>query len=329
MLDALRKPIAVLLLQLGSPDDAGVTAVRRYLREFLSDPRVIELPRWKWYPILYGIVLQRRPAQSAAKYQLIWDKEKGFPLKYYTQRQAEELQKRLGDHFLVRYAMRYGTPAIAPVVAELCAQQVEKLIAVPLYPQYSATTTASALDALFQILMRQRAVPALRVVPPFYQHPAYVSAECQVIRETLATLPQPPEKVIFSFHGIPQRYADAGDPYPQHVETTVSRLAAECGFLPGQYTLAYQSRFGREEWLKPYTDELLLQMARQGVKRVLVITPGFVTDCLETIDEIGREARHIFQQAGGQELYRCHCLNDHPVWIEALQRIVLEESAGC
>jgi ferrochelatase len=176
--------------------------------------------------------------------------------------------------------------------------------------------------------MQQRVMPALRVVPPFFKHPAYIQAECQVIRETMSTLSEPVEKVLFSFHGIPQRYADAGDPYPRHVETTTRDLAQALQLGPERYLLAYQSRFGREEWLKPYTDELLVDLARQGIRRVLVATPGFVADCLETIDEIGREAREIFRQAGGEELYRCPCLNDHPAWIEALKTLVLEEAAG-
>lgn len=320
--------IGVLLLQLGSPDDPSVPAVRRYLREFLSDPRVIELPRWKWYPILYGIVLIRRPAQSAAKYQLIWDKDRGFPLKYYTQRQAEELQNRLGERFLVCYGMRYGTPAISSVLHQVCNAGIEKLLVVPLYPQYSATTTASALDALHQAFLTQRVIPALRIVPPFYRHPAYIEAECHLIREALASLEQPPDKLVFSFHGIPKRYVAAGDPYPQHVEATVKLIAQALSLSHEQYLVAYQSRFGREEWLQPYTDELLAILANQGIRRVLVITPGFVSDCLETIDEIGREARQLFRQAGGVELYRCPCLNDDPHWIDALKNIVLEELAG-
>ncbi|MCS7168666.1 MAG: ferrochelatase [Gemmatales bacterium] len=323
-----RSPIGVLLLQLGSPDDPSIRSVRRYLREFLSDQRVIELPRWKWYPILYGIVLIRRPAQSAAKYQLIWDREKGFPLKYYTQRQAEELQRKLGERFRVAYAMRYGNPAIASVVRDFVRDTIERMIVVPLYPQYSATTTASALDRLYGTLMGERWVPALRVVPPFFEHPAYIRAQTTIMRETLSKLSEVPEKWIFSFHGIPQRYADAGDPYPCHVECTV-RALVECFSLhPGQYVVAYQSRFGREEWLRPYTDEVLRSLAREGVRSVFVITPGFVADCLETIDEIGREARDLFREAGGVELYRCPCLNDHPSWIEGLGSIILEEAAG-
>jgi len=320
--------IGVLLLQLGSPDHPGVPAVRRYLRQFLSDPRVIELPRWRWWPILYGIVLRRRPKESAAKYQRIWDPERGFPLKFYTRRQAMGLQEQLGQRFLVRYAMRYGQPATDQVVPDMIRQGVNKLIVLPLYPQYSATTTGSALDALFQTLMGQRLVPALRIVPAFYEHPAYINAECQMIREALDKLGDPPQKLIFSFHGIPVRYAQAGDPYPQQVERTVAVLVARLGLEPQQYLIAYQSRFGREPWLRPYLDETLIELARSGVRRVLVVTPGFTTDCLETIDEIGREMRELFQQAGGTHLHRCPCLNDHPCWLDALRTLVVEESAS-
>ncbi|MCS7159518.1 MAG: ferrochelatase, partial [Gemmatales bacterium] len=272
--------------------------------------------------------LVRRPAQSAAKYQRIWDQDKGFPLKYYTQQQAENLQEKLGERFRVTYAMRYGSPATAPVVRELVSAGVDRLLVVPLYPQYSATTTASALDAFYQALMHERVVPAVRVVPPFYAHPRYIDAVSQILRETLAQLGAAPERWIFSFHGIPQRYADAGDPYPRHVETTVHLLAERLGLTSEQYLLTYQSRFGREVWLKPYTEEVLVSLARQGVRSVLVATPGFVADCLETIDEIGREARDLFREAGGGELYRCPCLNDHPLWMEALATIVLEQAAG-
>ncbi len=323
-----RDRVGVLLLQLGSPDDPSVAAVRRYLRQFLSDPRVIELPRWLWWPILYGVVLVFRPKQSAEKYQHIWDPQTGFPLKHYTERQVRGLQERLGERFLVRYAMRYGQPATDEIVPAMIQQGIDRLVIVPLYPQYSATTTASALDALFRSLMRQRVVPSLRIVPPFHEHAGYLDAECTIVRETIAKLGEPPEKIIFSFHGIPVRYAKAGDPYPQQVEQTVRLLAQRLGLAPEQYLLAYQSRFGREPWLQPYLDETLTALARQGVRRVLVVTPGFTTDCLETIDEIGREMRDLFLQAGGTQFFRCPCLNDHPAWLDALRTIVLEESAG-
>jgi ferrochelatase len=323
-----RSRVGVLLLQLGSPDDPSVAAVRRYLRQFLSDPRVIELPRWLWWPILYGIVLVFRPKQSAEKYQHIWDPQTGFPLKHYTELQVRGLQERLGEKFLVGYAMRYGHPTTDETVPAMVQEGIDRLVVVPLYPQYSATTTASALDALFRTLMRQRVIPPLRIVPPFYEHAGYLEAECAIVRETVAKLDEPPEKIIFSFHGIPVRYAKAGDPYPQQVEQTVRLLAQRLGLAPEQYVLAYQSRFGREPWLQPYLDETLTTLAQKGVRRVLVVTPGFTTDCLETIDEIGREMRDLFLQAGGTQLFRCPCLNDHPTWLDALRTIVLEESVG-
>jgi ferrochelatase len=318
---------AVLLVQLGTPDAPTAPALRRYLRQFLSDPRVIEAPRWLWWLILRGIILPTRPRRSAAKYQRIWDAQTGSPLLHITRLQTESLQRALPD-VPVRFGMQIGNPPLAGVVRDLIASGVERLIVLPMYPQYSATTTASALDTLFQSLMRERRVPALRVVPPYYDCPAYVDALTAVIREDLARLPWRPEHCLLSFHGIPVKYAQRGDPYPTHVQRTTARLIERLGWPAGSWTQTFQSLFGRDEWLKPYTEETLKHLAGQGVKRVFVAMPGFTTDCLETLDEIGYEAREAFRHAGGEELHACPCLNDHPAWIEGMKTLVLEEGKG-
>jgi ferrochelatase len=323
-------PIAatgVLLIQLGTPDAPTTAALRRYLRQFLGDPRVIETARLPWWLLLHLFILRFRPARSAAKYRRIWDPRTGSPLLYHTRRQAEELQRELPD-VPVAFGMQVGNPALGEVVHDLIARGVERLIVVPMYPQYSATTTASAMDALFGALMHERRVPALRVVPPYYAHPAYLDAVAAVLRDELARLPWEPEHFLLSFHGIPIRYAQRGDPYATHVKRTTAGLVQRLGWPRDRWTQTFQSLFGREEWLKPYTEARLVQLARQGVRRVFVAMPGFTADCLETIDEIGREAREAFVHAGGELLHRCPCLNEHPAWIDCLKTLVLQEGQG-
>jgi ferrochelatase len=316
----------VLLIQLGTPDAPTPQALKPYLRQFLGDPRVIEVPRWKWWPILQ-LILWRRPAQSAAKYARIWDPVSGSPLLHWTKRVTEELQKAL-PHIPVRFGMQVGNPPLAQVVGDMIRQGVDRLIAVPMYPQYSATTTASATDVLFQALMRERRVPALRVVPPYYDHPKYLDAVTTIIRENLAKLSWQPEHFLLSFHGIPIDYARRGDPYATHVKRTTAALVQRLGWRRDQWTQSFQSLFGRAEWLKPYTDNVLRKLAGRGVKRVFVGLPGFTADCLETLDEIGHESRAVFKAAGGEELFACPCLNGHPAWVEALKTLVLEEGRG-
>jgi ferrochelatase len=321
------RPPGVLLVQLGTPDAPTSQALRRYLRQFLGDPRVIEQPRLKWWFILHLFILPRRPKQSAAKYQRIWDPETGSPLLHWTRRQTEALQRLLPEA-IVRFGMQIGNPAVAEVVHDMIRQGVDHLIVLPMYPQYSATTTASATDTLFQALMRERQVPALRIVPPYYQHPAYLDALATVIREDLAKLPWRPEHSLLSFHGIPVKYAQRGDPYATHVKRTTARLIKRLGWPAGSWTQTFQSLFGRDRWLKPYTEDKLKELARRGTKRVFVAMPGFTADCLETIDEIGYEAREAFRHAGGELLHPCPCLNDHPAWIQAMQTLVREEGQG-
>ncbi len=318
---------AVLLIQLGTPDAPTSSALRRYLRQFLGDPRVIEVPRLKWWFILNLFVLPFRPRQSAAKYRRIWDDNTGSPLLHITQLQTEALQ-RLLPGVPVRFGMQIGNPPVGDVVRGLIAEGVERLIVLPMYPQYSATTTASATDVLFKALLRERRVPALRVVPPYYEHPAYLDAVTTVIREELARLPWQPEHYLLSFHGIPIKYAQRGDPYATHVKRTTARLVERLGWPRQRWTQTFQSLFGRDEWLKPYTETRLRELARQGVKNVFVATPGFTTDCLETLDEIGNEASEAFRHAGGEKLHACPCLNDHPAWVEAMRTLVVQEGQG-
>lgn len=317
----------ILLIQLGTPDAPTAPAVRRYLRQFLGDPRVVDVPPWKWWWILNLFILPFRPAQSAKKYARIWDKETGSPLMHYTKRQTEELQKRF-PNLPVRFAMQVGNPNVSAVVPEMIRAGVERLLVLPMYPQYSATTTASATDALFKVLQQEKRVPALRIVPPHYEHPAYLDALTTIIREEQAKLGWEPDHYLMSFHGIPIRYAQEGDPYARHVKKTTYALVERLGWPKGRWTQTFQSLFGREEWLKPYLDNKLEELAKSGVRKVFVALPGFTVDCLETIDEIGLESREVFEKAGGHELHRCPCLNDHPAWISAMETLLREEGQG-
>jgi protoporphyrin/coproporphyrin ferrochelatase len=317
----------LLLIQLGTPDAPTPEAVKPYLRQFLSDPRVIEDQGWRWKLILNAIILRKRPRESAAKYARIWDPATGSPLLHYTKRQTELLQAKFPDN-PVRFGMMIGNPPLAKTLSGMIASGVDRLIALPMFPQYSATTTASATDTLFKALMKETRVPALRVVPPYYDHPAYLDAVAAVIRDDLAALPRQPEHFVVSFHGLPQSYAQKGDPYATHVVRTTKELVQRMGWKRDYWTQTYQSRFGRQEWLKPYTDDVLADLAKRGVKRVYVALPGFTADCLETIDEIGRESKEVFEKAGGEHLKNGTCLNDHPKWIEAMNQIVREEGQG-
>lgn len=317
----------VLLVQLGTPDAPTPAALRVYLRQFLGDPRVIEAPRWLWWFILNFAILPRRPKQSAAKYARIWDPQTGSPLLHYTRRQAELLQQALPE-VPVRFGMQIGNPPLAAVLREMIAVGLERLIVFPMYPQYSATTTASATDCLFDALMKERRVPALRIVPPYYAHPGYIDALATIIAEERAKLAWEPEHYLISFHGLPVKYVQRGDPYPAHVERTTQLLLEKLKWPTGTYTQTFQSLFGRDEWLKPYTDATLQELAKRGVKRVFVTTPGFTVDCLETLDEIGNESSELFRHAGGELLHQCQCLNDHPAWIAAMKQIILDEAGG-
>jgi len=323
--------IGVLVAQLGTPDAPTPAALRRYLRQFLGDPRVVERNRLLWWFILRLLVLPRRPRRSAALYQRIWTRD-GSPLLVISRSQARGLDAELNrlqpGRFRVALGMRYGNPSIESAVRELRDCGADRLLLFPLYPQYAGATTGSTYDEVFRQLSMLRFVPALRVVPPYFAHAAYIESLAESAREATAVLPQPPEKILVSFHGIPQRFVDSGDPYASHCEATAQALAARAGWPTGTYQICYQSRAGRQPWLLPYTDQTLVELARSGTRHVMVICPGFVTDCLETIDEIGHVAVEQFRAAGGETLQLVAGLNDRPRWIAAMSEIVLEQLEG-
>jgi ferrochelatase len=321
---------AILLVNLGTPEAPNSGAVRRYLKEFLSDPRVVEIPRPLWWLILNGIVLIVRPAKSAAKYAQIWDKE-GSPLRVHTERQAKLLRGYLGSEghpaLLVEYAMRYGNPSIASALARLKEQHCERILILPLYPQYAASTTATALDAVSNFFRRTRNIPELRMVKHFYDHPAYIAALTEGVRKHWAQHGKP-DKLLMSFHGLPRYTLERGDPYHCECQKTARLLAEALALAPAQYQLSFQSRFGRAEWLQPYTAATLAQWGNEGLRRVDVVCPGFVADCLETLEEIGIEGKAEFLNAGGREFHAIPCLNESDAWIKALAQIALEHLQG-
>ncbi len=320
---------AVLLCNLGTPDEPTAAAVRRYLAQFLSDPRVVEIPRAIWLPILYGIILVTRPAKSAAKYASIWTPE-GSPLKVWTEKQATMLRGWLGEAGLtvrVDWAMRYGNPSIAARLDALVAEGVTRVLLLPAYPQYSGTTTASVFDAVYEWAGRQRSIPELRFVNRYHDDPAYIEALVTRVRAFWQTHGRP-DRLVMSFHGVPERTARLGDPYQSECITTAQLLAGRLGLTDAQYKLTFQSRFGKAKWLEPYTEPTLQAMAAEGVGRVDVICPGFTGDCLETLEEINMEAREAFLEAGGKEFNYIPCLNDSREWIGALSAIAQANMAG-
>lgn len=315
--------VGVLLINLGTPDAPEVRAVRRYLAEFLSDPRVIEIPKFAWKPILYGVILRTRPRKSAEAYNQIWTNE-GSPLRVIAHRQAEALRKRL-PHLSIHYAMRYGNPGIAAALANMAREGCARILAAPLYPQYSAATTATANDAVFAALAGMRAQPALRTLPPYYDDPLYIDAVCTSLSRQIAALAFEPERLLLSFHGMPQRTTELGDPYHEHCLET-ARLVTRA--LGREVDVSFQSRFGRAKWLEPATDATLSGYPAKGIKRIAVATPGFSADCLETLEELGIRGRHSFKQAGGEEFALLDCLNDSPESIAMLERLIERELAG-
>jgi protoporphyrin/coproporphyrin ferrochelatase len=323
--------IGVLLAQLGTPDAPTPAALRRYLRQFLSDPRVVERNRVLWWFILRLLVLPRKPRRSAALYQRVWTPT-GSPLLLISRSQARGLEAALNrqepDRFKVALGMRYGSPSIESAVRELIDWGADRLLLFPAYPQYAGPTTASTYDEVFRLLSMRRFVPTLRVVPPYYAHTAYIEALAESVRDAMSSRSRPPEKILVSFHGIPQSFVDSGDPYASHCEATARALATCAGWETGTYVLSYQSRAGREPWLLPNTDETLVELARTGARHVMVICPGFVADCLETIDEIGYVAREQFRAAGGETLQLVEGLNSRPRWIAAMTEIALEQVQG-
>jgi ferrochelatase len=320
---------AILYCNLGTPDAPTPAAVRRYLSQFLSDHRVVEIPRLLWMLILHGIVLRVRPAQSAAKYASIWTPE-GSPLKVWTARQATLLQGWLAGRqqdVLVRHAMTYGADDIGSRLEELKALGVTRLLVLPAYPQYSATTTAGVFDAVYRWAAGTRLIPELRFVNRYHDEPLYIEALVKRVRKHWLEN-GPSDQLVMSFHGVPQRTLQLGDPYHCECHKTARLLAEGLGLRKDQYKVTFQSRLGRAQWLEPYTEPTLVAMARSGVARVDVICPGFTSDCLETLEEIGMEAREAFLHAGGKEFRYISCLNDQPEWISALCAVAQRHMAG-
>ena len=320
----------ILLINLGTPDAPTPEAVRRYLKEFLGDPRVVEIPRAIWWLILNGIILNTRPKKSAEKYAKVWLKE-GSPLRVYTEKQTALLQGYMGERtktpFVVAYAMRYGNPSIPSALRKLKEQNCQRILVVPMYPQYAASTTATVCDIVFGELQQMRNTPALRTIKHFHDHPGYIKALANNINDYWMKNGRP-EKLLMSFHGLPSYTLDKGDPYHCECHKTARLLAQQLGLKTGQYLISFQSRFGKAEWLKPYTTATLKELGRQKLKRLDVVCPGFVADCLETLEEIALEGKAEFQHAGGGEYCYIPCLNERDDWIHALTDMVLDNLQG-
>ncbi|HEY6048662.1 MAG TPA: ferrochelatase [Sphingomicrobium sp.] len=315
--------IGVLLINLGTPDAPHVRAVRRYLAEFLSDPRVVEIPAVAWKPILYGFILPTRPRRSAEAYNQIWTNE-GSPLAAIARRQAHAMREALPEAN-VHYAMRYGNPGIAAAIANMVGEGCTRILAAPLYPQYCAATTATANDAVFAALAAMRAQPALRTLPPYYDDAIYIEALRDNLLRQLGALEFEPDRLLLSFHGMPQRTMELGDPYHDHCRETARLLSAALG---REVDVAFQSRFGRAKWLEPATDAVLADYPKRGVKRVAIATPGFSADCLETLEELGIRGRETFLGSGGEKFALLGCLNDSPESIGMLTKLIRRELAG-
>jgi ferrochelatase len=330
-------PIGVIVAQLGTPNAPTPQALRPYLGQFLSDRRVVDYSPFLWQPILRGIILRTRPRRSAKLYQRVWIPE-GSPLLVISRQQTEGLQTRLGDGCRVVLGMRYGSPSLTEALQTLEQAGIDRIIVLPMYPQYSSTTTASIYDGVFAAAagkrtlfydQRKRFVPALRFVPPFYTHPRYIEAMRQRVLDAVRQHGQP-DRYLFTFHGIPTRYVETGDPYRQQCETTAHLLAESLGLQAQQWQVSFQSQFGPEKWLEPSTSEVLEGMAHNGVQRLLVFSPGFVADCLETLDELGNEGREEFVSGGGsaENFHLVPCLNDQALWLDAMAEIIQRESLG-
>ncbi len=320
---------AVLLVNLGTPDEATAPALRRYLAEFLSDPRVVEIPRLPWWLILHGVILRTRPAKSAAKYASVWMPE-GSPLAVWTQRQQQALARQLdaaGHQVLVRHAMRYGNPSLPQVLDGLRAEGATRILVLPLYPQYAAATTASISDKIGQWTAAARRVPELRFIGEYHDDPGYIQALANRLRSHWQHSGRG-EKLVLSFHGVPERSLLMGDPYHCQCYKTARLLSQALDLPAADVLVTFQSRFGKAKWLQPYTEPTLCKLASEGVKAVDVMCPGFVADCLETLEEIAQEARHAFIGAGGQSFNYVACLNDDPLWIDALAALALKHLQG-
>jgi protoporphyrin/coproporphyrin ferrochelatase len=324
----------VLLVNLGTPDAPSKSAVRTYLKEFLSDPRISEIPKPIWWLILNLFILNVRPAKSAKKYETIWMKE-GSPLRVYTERQAQMLRGYLGERtkspLVVVPAMRYGNPSIEAGIDRLKAEHCNNILVLPLYPQYAASTTASTFDQIARVLVRRRNVPGLRFVRNFHDHPAFIHAIAENVKAHWMKIGRPDfsrDKLLMTFHGVPKFHLDKGDPYHCESHKSARLIAEQLGLKPGEYVVTFQSRFGRAEWLQPYTDKTLEQLGRDGVARVDVICPGFAADCLETLEEIADEGRETFLHAGGKTFNYLPVANDTPAYVTALADIAEQHLSG-
>ena len=329
--DARLERVGVLLVNLGTPDSADAKGVRVYLKEFLSDPRVIENQGLLWKLALNGVILRTRPARKARDYQKIWNTEKNeSPLKTITRAQSDKLAAAIADHdhVVVDWSMRYGNPSIRSRIDALTAQGCGRILVVPLYPQYSAATSATVCDEVFRVLGEMRAQPTLRVTPPYYDDPDYIDALAVSINTHLATLPFQPELIVASFHGMPQKYIDQGDPYQAQCVATTDALRRRMGLEPSKLILTFQSRFGFDEWLQPYTDKTIEKLAKDGVRRIAVVMPGFSADCLETLEEIAQENAEIFKHNGGEQFAAVPCLNDSDAGMDVIRQLVLRELQG-
>ena len=316
--------VGVLLINLGTPDAPEPDAVRRYLAEFLSDPRVIEIPRIAWKPILHGIILRTRPRKSAHAYAQVWEPE-GSPLAAITARQSRALQARLGDGVMVDWAMRYGNPGIKGTIDRMIEAGMTRILAAPLYPQYCAATTASAMDATFGAIASRRWQPALRTLPPYYDDPVHIDALVANLKRQLSLLDFVPERLLLSFHGMPERTLKLGDPYHCHCQKT-ARLVSEA--LGTSVDISFQSRFGRAKWLEPATETMLASYPLQGIRKIAIAAPGFSADCLETLEELGIRGRETFLRASGTHFARLECLNDSDEGTEMLDALIRRELAG-
>lgn len=323
--------VGVLLLNLGTPDATDYWSMRRYLKEFLSDRRVIEEPRWKWWPILNLIILTVRPSRKGKDYDTIWNREKNeSPLKTITREQAEKLAARLVDHpdVVVDWAMRYANPTTASRLEALRKAGCDRILLLPLYPQYAAATTATACDQAFRALMTMRWQPAIRVAPSYHDDPAYIDALARSMAASLARLDFDPERIIATFHGMPQKYFEAGDPYYCQCQKTSRLLRERLGIAPERWLTTFQSRFGNDPWLQPYTDMTVERLAKEGVKRLALVAPGFSADCLETLEELDVENRHIFQANGGERFAYLPALNASDEGIDTIEAVVRRELQG-
>jgi ferrochelatase len=328
---AVPERVGVLLVNLGTPDSADASGVRVYLREFLSDARVIENQGLFWKLLLNGVILQVRPARKARDYLKIWNTDKNeSPLKTITRAQSDKLAAAVAahGHVVVDWAMRYGNPSIASRVDALMAQGCDRLLVVPLYPQYSASTSATVCDEVFRVLAAKRAQPTLRVTPPYYDAPFYIDALATSIERHVATLDFKPELIVASFHGMPQSYIAKGDPYQDQCIATTAALRKRMGLDASGLMLTFQSRFGFDPWLQPYTDKTIEKLAKDGLRRIVVVTPGFSADCLETLEEIAQENAEIFLHAGGEQFSAVPCLNDSEPGMDVIRQLVLRELQG-